>query len=315
MEQLPRSTLIPAAPVEIVYSAPGPAPSDDAFGLLHRRGVLHAWVIDGATSVSERPNKVLSHLSDAGWFARALSNELRRQLRQGELTDGALSRALSHLRRRFVERAGPNLDHHDFPVAAMTYLRISKAGARYAVDSLAFADCFYLLGRASRARTAPSAPLPTRLPKASLPGSGPVIERMRERRAAQVRDLASTALTIDAASVAKGRRSRQIVQPGTEIILGSDGYARIWTEYALQTVSEAIDTTLRAGVSRSLHDLREWERGNLGHGRAPKPADDITVLRLRVNASLVYGSLRSNGGTLLWRATPNGRLNAESLRG
>ena len=300
--------MTPAAPVEIVHSFPGRSPGDDAFGLLYRPGVLHAWVIDGATSVSERPNKVLSHLSDAGWFARALSGELRRHLRYAELTDGALAQVLTHLRRRFIARAGSDLAPHDFPVAAMTYLRISTLDARYAIDSLEFADCFHLQTRMPGSRIPQTAPLPAPLPPTSLPKSGPMIERMRERRAAQVRDLTNTALTIDAASVAKGRRSRQIARPGTEIILGSDGYARIWTEYALQTVSEAVATTMRAGASRTLYELREWERANLGHGRAPKPADDVTVLRLRVGAALSRGSVRRSGGTLTWRASPNGRV-------
>ncbi|SDY77066.1 hypothetical protein [Citreimonas salinaria] len=306
--------MIPATPVEILHSAPGPAPSDDAFGLLHRPGVLHAWVIDGATSVSERPNKVLSRLSDPGWFARALSDEIRRTLRHGELTDDALARSLSHLRRRFIDRAGPELDHHDFPVAAMTYLRISRHGRRYAIDSLKFADCFHLQGPVAPARIAPGAALPAPLPKASLPATGPLIERMRRRRAAQVRDLASTAITIDPSSAGMGRRRREIAYPGSEIVLGSDGYARLWTEYALQTEEDAIRTTAQVGAARVLHDLRAWERANLGHGKAPKPADDVTVLRLRVNAPYARGTLRSNGATLVWRASPAGRVRAEAIR-
>ncbi|WP_375263110.1 hypothetical protein [Palleronia sp.] len=271
-------------------------------------------MIDGATSVSERPNKVLADLSDAGWFARALSDEIRRLLRHGELTKGALARALSHLRRRFVHRAGPDLDHHDFPVAAMTYLRIARHGRRYAIDSLEFADCFHLQGPASRQRIGAGAFLPAPLPKLSLPQTGPIIDRMRQRRTTQVRDLASTALTIDPASLDKGRRRREFAPAGSEIILGSDGYARLWTEYALLTVPEAIDTTARLGLLRVVHGLREWERANLGHGKAPKPADDVTAMRLRLGAPYARGSLRSDGSTLIWRVSPAGHVRPESLR-
>ena len=305
--------MIPAAPIEIVHSAPGSAPSDDAFGLLYRPGVLHAWVIDGATSVSARPNKVLPHLSDAGWFARALSRELTTCLRHGELTDGALGRALSYLRNRFVARAGPNLDHHDFPVAAMTYLRVSRDGARYVVDSLEFADCFHLTVPSARTRPSPAFPLPPPLPKIGLPETGPMIERMRQRRDAQVRDLSSTAVTIDAASVVRGHRSRRLVDMESDIILGSDGYARVWTEYALQTQAAAMADLTQFGAARGLHKLRTWERANLGHGRSPKAADDVTVLRFRLGAPTGRGHVVRNRTSMIWRATPMGHVEAQHL--
>ena len=226
MGLLPRYC-VAAAPFEIVHSAPGLKPNDDAFGVAFARDAFHVWVIDGATSVSDVPCKVVPYLSDAGWFARALSQEIRRRLRFGELTEDALARSLAHLHARFEAGAGPGLEPHDYPVAAMTYLRVVRVGAAFEVRSLDFADCFHAIVARPGTMRGLSCTLPLRLPDRGLPKSGPELDRLRARRAAQVKDLASTAITTDPTSVGMGAWSRAVAQSGDVLIVGSDGYARL----------------------------------------------------------------------------------------
>lgn len=304
--------MIRAAPTEILWSAPGRSRGDDAFGLIYTRNALHVWVIDGATSVSVKPDKIVPGLSDAGWFSRALSSALREKLRYHDLTDGALRSIIAKLRARFVALAGSDLDLHDFPVAAMTYLQITQLGHLFTVQSLSFADCFHAVVPLPERRPL-SAAMPLILKKTSLPESGPVIDRLRLRRAAQVGDLASTALTIDSASVATGLRDVLTAPSGAEIMLGSDGYARLWTEYALDSMPKVLADTVRTGAAAQLSRLRAWEDNFGDHDLAPKPADDVTLIRIRLGRLPIAGKLRTHAQTLVWQADPNGQLSAEAM--
>lgn len=305
---------------EIVYSAPARGPSDDAFGFAQAGGALHAWVIDGATSVSEVPDKVVPGLSDAAWFARALSVGIARAVRRHPLTDGALVRILDDLSERFARKAGP-VAPHDVPVAAMTYLHLTPVlgGARLRV--LDHADCF-------------AAPLPPRLragprhlshapprpfAEAALTKSGPLIARLRARRAAQVSEGAGTALTLRPDSVTSGRRWTRHLPARARVLIGSDGLARLWTEYALASRDEVLAEIGRGGLLGQLVRLRDWERTHFAHGAAPKPADDATALVLALDPDSAAdprrrrGHLRRHAGSLHWFAASTGRHSAGTV--
>lgn len=299
--------MIDASVVEIVHSAPGRGPGDDTFGTAHRGGALHAWVIDGATSVSDVPDKVLPGLADPAWFARGLSSEIARIIRFGPtLGMGPLSLALHTLSRRF-EAAVTAPEPHDYPVAAMTYLRIARHGARFRIDALAFADCFFSLTKA-RHGARRVRPLPAPLAHTGLSDDPETLSRLRRRRAAQNTDLASTAITLNPRSLALGRRSVTYAQSGTEVLLGSDGYARLWTEYALAPKQEVISRTARFGALEGLTRLRDWERRHEDHGLAPKGADDVTALRIHLGRPQTEGHWKRHGQASLWVARPRPTL-------
>ena len=302
--------MIAASVVEIVHSAPGCGPGDDAFGTARTPGALHAWVIDGATSVSDRPDKVIPGLADPAWFARSLSAEIARIVRFGGAAPGTgrLSLALGTLTRRF-EAAVTDPDPHDYPVAAMTYLRITRRGALFRIDSLAFADCFFALTKARRGARR-IRPLPAPLVHTGLTDDPETLARLRRRRAAQNSDLASTAITLNPRSLAHGRRSVTFARPNTEVLLGSDGYARLWTEYALASKQEIVKRTARYGALEGLVRLRDWERLHENHGLAPKGADDVTALRIHLGRPQTTGHWKRHGQASVWAARPLPTLKA-----
>ena len=290
--------------LEAIASAPAGKPSDDAFGARIAHGALHAWVIDGATSVADPPDRVVRGLSDAAWFARGLSAGLHRAARQGGLTPGRLSGIVAALAARF-HAAAPDAPLHAHPVAALTAIRLSPAPGGWRLDVHEQADCFVAVlppGPGHPLRR----PLPPRLPPVAL-DRGPTLDRLRRRRAKVVAGGVSSALTIRPASVAAARRWTAHLPRGTRLLLGSDGLARPWTEYALTEQPAALAHIARTGLLDALARLRAWEAAHFDHGTAPKPADDTTALLIAPDAPPSRGHLRHHAGTLHWRAAPTGR--------
>lgn len=284
--------------VEAIHSASGLWPSDDAFGWHLQDQTLHAWVIDGATSVSERPDKVRAGVSDASWFANALSRSISRTVVYAPLTQASLAGILAELLPRFEAMAGDALDAYDYPVAAMTYVSVTRRGDRFVFEGLQFADCFLhlqTLRKPQMGQHAVHSALPARPLNASLPKTPEILERLRARRSDQVLRDASSAVTIFPRSVAKGMRFR-FSRPGhlpIALLLGSDGIARLWEEYNLCAIHQSADRILRHGALRELAKLRHWEATHRGHCMSIKPADDATLLCAQLDANAFTKPMRA----------------------
>src|SRR5258705_8230116 len=107
---------------EIIRSAHSMGPCEDVFGYRRCAGGLHAWVIDGATSIAERQNQMRADMTDPAWFARAVSRGIFAAVKHGRLEKPALAAVLERLPHRYVERCGERGALCDYPLAAMTYL-------------------------------------------------------------------------------------------------------------------------------------------------------------------------------------------------
>jgi hypothetical protein len=275
--------------VEAIHSASGRWPSDDAFDWHLQDQTLHAWVIDGATSVSERPDKVRAGVSDASWFANALSRAIRRRVVYAPLTQARLADILADLLPRFEAMAGGALDAYDYPVAAMTYVSVTRRRDRFVLQGLQFADCFLhlqTLPKPQQGQNALHGALPARPLNASLPKTPEILAHLRARRSDQVLRDASSAVTIFPRSAAQGTPFR-FTRPGhlpIALLLGSDGIARLWEEYNLCTIHQSADRILRHGALGELVKLRHWEATHSGHGMSIKPADDATLLYIQLDS-------------------------------
>ena len=297
--------------VEIVHASASRAPSDDAAGFRRVGGALHLWVIDGATSVSAVPNRADPALSDAAWFARSLSAAIHRSVIQAPLTPARLADLLRRIEARYRARVRGPLAAHDWPVAAMCYACIRVRGRRFVIEGLDYADCFLMARSTTGLRPQPGPtrrpPLP---PDASLPKSDTLLAHLRARRGAQVERGVSSAVTIRAESAGRGRRVRMAVRGPALVVLGSDGIARLWEAYGLETAAQAMQRFARHGALRGVLRLRDWERTHAGHGREIKPADDATVLLAVLGLSTPaarWAVRRGDGTTTAWRARA-GRL-------
>lgn len=289
---------------EIVFSSCSTAQSDDFYGFCRNRAGLHIWVVDGATSVSDRPCRMRPDMRDPAWFARALTAGMMRLLRfdaaPGGLTQGRLAPLLAGLRVEYLRRAGPDLQSHDMPIAAMSYLCLRERGRTLDVTGLQYADCFFGLSAAWPRRAAGRlAPLPGAPTNASLPRDPALMQRLRERRRAQVEDLASSAIGLRPESAFCGAPIRLRHHGPGALMIGTDGFARIYEEYGLQSVRETRRRVMIEGALPTLTRIREFENGEHAARLSIKPADDVTL----ITASFVPG--RPGDAPRRWVARQN----------
>lgn len=272
----------PGRVTEIIESASGDKPSEDFAGYRHVGSYLHLWVIDGATAVAETPPVMSREMTDPAWFSRALSVAIHREVGHGPLTRARLARALRPLHDSFARKAPRDLDLSAWPQAAMIYLCVSRAPRGLLFEGLSYQDCFFDLQPARARRPVPPSTRAPALPEASALKADLVggRESMREVRRAMLSGTRGSPVTIFLDSAARGQTLR-FTRRGPQVLhLGSDGFARFWEEYALETQQGEMRRTLRRGALSELCRLRNWEIAHADHGRAPKAVDDVTLMRV-----------------------------------
>jgi hypothetical protein len=269
---------------EIIRSAHSTAPCEDVFGYRRCAGGLHAWVVDGATSIAAKQYGMRADMTDPVWFARAVSRGIFAAVRDGRLTKPALAAVLDSLRRRYVEKCGRTVQLYDYPLAALTYLHVESDGKDSAVSSLHWADCF-LEHRAIDepvVRTAPRRRLsdvPMDIPYVPLAIDRGTLQAMRERRARQISEGAGGALTLMPESAYAAKESFLQASSPLLLLCGSDGFERLWRSYRIRSLSDVCASALAGNLIDELRRLREWERSNPDQ-REIKRSDDATVLMM-----------------------------------
>ena len=256
---------------------------DDALGWMTNEKVLQLWAVDGATSVSERPDRVRTGLPDPAWFARHISNGIVRSGRYGELTKDRLARIIRPLEERWMVAVNADAKPYDPPVAALAYASIGRKGNGWTIRTLLYADCFVLAIPLLDPRLTTPAGFGCRQPvRGSLPRSAEILSILRARRAEQLSHgpKAGDALTLRPTSVADGREVVSYLprRHPWVVLVGTDGFARLWEEYALDTCEIIAARTVRYGLRALVRELRAWEKSNPSHGRNVKAADDASVL-------------------------------------
>lgn len=297
---------------EIVFSSCSTAPSDDYFGFCRNRAGIHLWVIDGATSLSDRPCRLRPDMRDPAWFARALSAGMTRILRvspaSGGLTPRMLAPLLSELGDRYHAAAGGDLRSYEIPLAAMTYLCLRQRGDSWDVTGLQYADCFHAIMRAApRLPMGRTGPLPQTPRAASLPKDDATMQRLRDRRTAQIEDLVSTAISLRPESAACAEPISYCHRGPGFLIVGSDGFARLHQEYGLLPREQLMRRVAAGGALASVAAMRRFENAHPGHGRSVKPADDATVMTAILSSSVAPDrpegwKIRRNATTTHWAA-------------
>ena len=78
-------------------------------------------------------------------------------------------------------------------------------------------------------------------------------------------------------------------------------------------MADALAETIGRGAGRLLGRIRAWERANIDHGHAPKAADDVTLIQIRLGACPSAGHLHRSATSLLWRTSPFGWVRPDRL--
>ncbi len=273
------------------FTLPGdPAKAnDDAFAHFERAAV----VLDGATGLGE---SLLPGDSDAAWLARFGANRLMAHLKAGETGQGALQAALEDAERSFtgLRRRAP-AEAYEIPFAAMMLVVESAAG----FDALWFGDCAavvkrgeepaFIVGEAfdkksmERSYAARIAEKTGLAPAAGVnrPEYLPALRRARNRLNTEG---GNWAFGPDARAGEHAGFKRVGAPAGTHVLLGSDGFFALVSEYDRYDVESLLAAVLSKGLAVLGEEVRAIENADPGGHRFPrfKTSDDATALLLRV---------------------------------
>ncbi|HWD28027.1 MAG TPA: protein phosphatase 2C domain-containing protein [Rhizomicrobium sp.] len=280
-------------PFEILdtLSIPGDAskPNDDAFGHIDSAAV----VIDGATSLGD---PLMPGDSDAAWLAHFGARRLMSHARDGDAPLDALRHALSDAKTSFEGlRRAPPKEKWQLPCAAMMFVADTEDG----FEALSFGDCVALVGR---------------------PGTDAVevVGEALEKKAAEARRAAKLAKEkgiapaagvnrpefLDALRAARDRinsgnhwafspepraadhvaRTAIAAPRGTHVLLASDGFLAIASDYGRYTAHTLMEKVLAKGLGLIADQLREIEDADPQGHKYPrfKKSDDATALLLKL---------------------------------
>lgn len=276
-------------------SAPGVPgkPNDDAYGCAEHLAV----VLDGATSLSDEP--LLPGGSDAAWLARLGAERLVAHAGLG--AEAALAAAASDAEQAYErERSRPPAENWEVPFASM--MLVEAPGGRMAGNGLSalwFGDCAALIGRPGEAvevvgeafsKRAAEAGAAARL--AASHGVNPAGTRNREQflpslRAGRARYNTGEGPWIFGPTrhcADKARRGAFGAPPGALVLLASDGFLALGTDYGLYDADALVAAARARGLAAMLDELRAIEAGDAEGVRFPrfKTSDDATAVLLEV---------------------------------
>ena len=272
-------------------SLPGdPAkPNEDSFA--QKDGA--AVVIDGATMLGDG---LMPGPSDAAWIAQFGARRLMAHLAEGDGARKALRATLADTQKSFEAlRRHPPEEMWQTPCASMMLAVPDDVG----VEFLWFGDCAALIKQSEAAVLVVGEALDKRAAEAERaravakdkglsPASGlSRPEFLTALRAARNRINSGNAWLFSPDVRAASHASRRIVkvQPGSTLLLASDGFLALASDYGAYSVDGLMAAAMEKGLKALGGELRAIESGDAGGDRFPrfKKSDDATALLLRLN--------------------------------
>lgn len=261
-------------------------PSEDVIDCAKCGRALVAWVIDGASTISEQPFTTFRGITDSGWFARRISRLLGRAVRASSPTTQMLESILSRVRNDYTRAGGLRQPAWAWPMAAATIVHLVQRSGTIESTCLRYADCFCHVASACR----PILPWSGCVSAGSLgrrwvPCSGVLGEPLRvlrERRTFKQLVDARGALTLDSTSAYGGSAQGAEIKSASIILLGSDGLSRVWQSYGILTAACALDVAARAGLPSLFQELRKFEASPFHVTAEIKAHDDASAILISV---------------------------------
>lgn len=260
-------------------------PSEDVVGHVQREDSLLAWVIDGASTLTETPFTTFSDVTDAGWFARELSRLLEERFQHTRFSPAELRLVLQDLRQAYRRAGGDARPLWAWPVAAATVLEVDMSVSPARLASYHYADCFIATWHtaACAERVVDDVVLPAAVYDPWKPYSGfqgVQRDRLWLRREQQQKNESSSALTLNPQSALNASLQSEILQRPGHVLLGSDGLSRVWDTYHLMTKAQALQCVAQQGLPALLRVLRTFEASARTGDAGLKRRDDASGIHL-----------------------------------
>ena len=262
-------------------------PNDDAF--CHAESL--AAVFDGATSLGE---PLLAVDSDAAWIARKGAEGLI--VHQDLPPREALARASEDAERDYVAaRTRPPRENYELPLASMMLV-----GARESdLEFLWFGDCAALVGepggtvaivgealakRANESRRVVRLAEQHKLSPAAGVNRPEYLHALRRARNQVNTAPDRWAFSPDARCAQYASSTLLTVSPGTAILLCSDGFLALASDYRCYDADALLHAALDRGLRPLFEELRAIENADRDGHKFPrfKTSDDATALIVRV---------------------------------
>lgn len=259
--------------------------NDDALGF---RGNA-AWVIDGATDLSETP--VTRTASDASWVAQAANTSLNAwtygDLREAIRTASeSAANAFSYLTR------GQNIERWQLPIASLLMLTENERGV---IEGIDLGDCRVYALDANGVQTAGGyeGGLDAEVKLAAAqPGVGKpllkraaAIETLRRNRAAMNSDGKYWTFGLQPVCADHARVWTLTLKRPAHILLMTDGFSALADRYSVYEPAALVKAAISVGLQELGRELRALEASDAAGSRFPrfKQSDDATAVLLRLS--------------------------------
>ncbi len=272
-------------------SLPGDVAKANEDALAH--DATAAVVMDGATPLGDG---LMPGPSDAAWIAQFGARRILAHLRDGAGARKALRGALADAQKSFAAlRRQPPEEMWQTPCASMMLAVAGEEG----VEFLSFGDCAALVRpeggavtvvgetfdkRAAEAQRARTLAKEKNLSPASGLSRPEFIDTLRAARN-RINAGNSWLFSPDAKAAPHAARRLVKVAPGTLLLLASDGFLALASDYGAYGADTLMQAATQKGLKALGEELRAIEAGDAGGDKFPrfKKSDDATALLLRVS--------------------------------
>lgn len=245
-------------------------PNDDAFGHIDNAAV----VLDGATSLGA---PLMPGDSDAAWIAHFGARRLMAHVRDGDAPREALRNALADAKKSFeaLRRRAPE-GKWEMPYASMAFAHEAPGAVEVLGESLA-AKQREAQNVARLARMSGLSPVGA---SGNRPEFLPALRKARER----LNTAGHWVFSPDPQAAAQASERRIAAPPGSVLLLASDGFLTLVTDYGRYTAHTLMDKALAKGLGLLADELREIEDADSQGHKHPrfKKSDDATAVLLRL---------------------------------
>jgi len=262
--------------------------NEDAFG----HGGNAAVVIDGATPLGD---SLMPGPSDAAWIAQFGARRLMAHLGDGDGARKALRATLGDTQKSFEAlRRHPPEEMWQMPCASMMLAAEIDGGG---VELLWFGDCAALIKqsdapvtvvgetfdkRAAEAKRARALAKEKNLSPAAGLSRAEFIGSLRTSRN-RINSGNDWLFSPDVKAAAHVSRRVMKIKPGSEILLLTDGFLALASDYGAYSADSLMTAAISKGLTPLGEELRVIEAGDSGGDKFPrfKKSDDATAVLLR----------------------------------
>lgn len=283
---------------EAICRGSGPGPNEDAIGMAFDGESGAAWVLDGATGLADR-NFVPGADTDARWYATRLAAILADLSLEPAPPNVLLHRAIARIDAEYRRLVGPDLDTvpaYGFPSAAGVWLRWNEERR---LDYAGLGDCRVLVRgadgavrRLGQTGDDPGDRLVNRAVTALQAGgiADPaavwvhLLDRVRAARSGMNRPDGYWVFGIVPAAADHCDTDQMILDPGSQVLMVSDGFYRLVDTYHAFTAESLVTGAAELGLDALYSRLRAIEADDAACRCYPrlKPGDDASAVLLRV---------------------------------